>query len=84
MRGYPAHNQKMKNKAPAKLKRRERALVRARVRVKSSVGSNKWSTSVRSWVDEFQNRDYNESLPAFDSLFKDALSEPGPANGSAS
>jgi len=31
---------------------------------------------VHSWVDEFQNRDHNESPPAFDSLFKDALPEP--------
>jgi len=72
----------MKNKAAAKLKqRRERALLRARARVKSSVGSNKWSKSVHSWVDEFQKRDHTESLPAFDSLFKDALDEPGPADG---
>jgi hypothetical protein len=28
---------------------------------------------VRSWVVEFQERDQTELLPAFDSLFKDAL-----------
>jgi hypothetical protein len=66
----------MKNKAPVKLKRRERALLRARARVRSSIGSNRWSKSVHSWVDEFQKRDHDESLPAFDSLFKDALPEP--------
>jgi hypothetical protein len=38
---------------------------------------NRWSTAVRSWVVEFQQRDRNESLPAFDSLFKDALPETG-------
>lgn len=57
-------------------------MLRARARVKSSVGSNKWSKSMHSWVDEFQKRD-NESLPAFDSLFNDAVPEPGPAEGSA-
>jgi hypothetical protein len=66
----------MKTKAAARLKkRRERAVLRARERVKSSVGSNKWSKSVSSWVADFQNRDRNESLPAFDSLFKEAQPE---------
>jgi hypothetical protein len=41
--------------------------------VESSVDPNRWSKSVRSWVVEFQERDRGESLPAFDSLFKDAL-----------
>ncbi|HVS82422.1 MAG TPA: hypothetical protein VHE60_11885 [Pyrinomonadaceae bacterium] len=39
----------------------------------SAVDPNRWSTAVRSWVVEFQERDRSESLPAFDSLFKDAL-----------
>jgi hypothetical protein len=66
----------MKNKAAAKLKkRRERALLRARARVKSSVGPNKWSKSVSSWVADFQNRDRDESLPAFDSLLKEKQPE---------
>jgi hypothetical protein len=41
--------------------------------VESAVDPNRWSKSVRSWVVEFQERDRGESLPAFDSLFKDAL-----------
>ena len=42
----------------------------------SPAGPNKWSTSVRSWVTEFQERDRGvEPTPAFDSLFKDALPE---------
>ena len=45
-------------------------MLRARARVKSSAGPSKWSKSVRTWVVEFQNRDRDESLPAFDSLFK--------------
>lgn len=40
--------------------------------VESATGPNRWSKSVRSWVVEFQERDRGESLPAFDSLFKDA------------
>jgi hypothetical protein len=43
--------------------------------VESAASSNRWSTAVRSWVVEFQRRDRNESLPAFDSLFNDALPE---------
>jgi hypothetical protein len=44
--------------------------------VESAAGPNKWSTAVRSWVTEFQERDRSaESTPAFDSLFKDALPE---------
>jgi hypothetical protein len=41
-----------------------------------SAGPNRWSTAVRSWVTEFQERDSGgESTPAFDSLFKDAQPE---------
>ena len=41
-----------------------------------SAGPNIWSTAVRSWVTEFQERERGgESTPAFDSLFKDALPE---------
>jgi hypothetical protein len=44
--------------------------------VESAAGSNRWSTAVRSWVVEFQERDRGpESTPAFDSLFKDTLPE---------
>jgi hypothetical protein len=37
-------------------------------------GANRWSTAVRSWVDEFQLNGRGQSLPAFDSLLKDTLS----------
>jgi hypothetical protein len=38
---------------------------------------NRGSTAVRSWVADFQQRDRNEFIPAFDSLFKDALPDSG-------
>jgi hypothetical protein len=57
------------------IKKRERRLLQARARVKSAVGPNRWTTAVRSWVVEFQNRDRDETLPAFDSLFKETQSE---------
>jgi hypothetical protein len=42
--------------------------------LESVAGQNKWSSAVRSWVVEYQERDRSsESTPAFDSLFKDAL-----------
>ena len=44
--------------------------------VKLTPGPNRWSTVVRSWVVEFQARDRNETRLAFDSLFKDGLSDP--------
>ena len=37
------------------------------------VDPNRWSKTVRSWVNEFQQDRRDESLPAFDSLFKDEL-----------
>jgi hypothetical protein len=41
-----------------------------------SADPSKWSTAVRSWVTEFQDRDRGaEATPAFDSLFKEALPE---------
>ncbi len=42
---------------------------RIRAKVKSAARPNRWSTTVRSWVIEFQHR-RGESLPRFDSLFK--------------
>ena len=38
---------------------------------------NKWSTEVRSWVAELRQDRHVESLPAFESLFKDELPESG-------
>jgi hypothetical protein len=40
--------------------------------VELAINPNRWSSAVRSWIVEFQERDGDESLPAFDSLFKDA------------
>lgn len=45
--------------------------------VQPATHSNKWSTTVRSWVADFQERDREEALPAFDSLFKNPLPESG-------
>ena len=48
--------------------------------VKPSAGPNRWSTAVLAWVSEFQERRKSESLPGFDSLFKDALPRSGHAD----
>ena len=44
-------------------------------KVESTAGVNRWSSAVRSWVAEFHERDRSETLPAFDSLFRDLLPE---------
>lgn len=54
------------------IKRHERVSGRPAL-VKLTAGPNRWSTAVRSWIVEFQARDRNQTLPAFDSLFKDNL-----------
>ncbi|MGZ5435864.1 MAG: hypothetical protein ACXWID_03065 [Pyrinomonadaceae bacterium] len=59
------------------IKRNDR--VRRQAPVQPATNPNSWSTAVRSWVVEFQQRDRNEVTPAFDSLFKDALPESAPA-----
>jgi len=53
--------------------------------VESLPSTSGWSTEVRSWVVEFQERDRSELLPAFDSLFKDETpsSSPGAKSGSS-
>jgi hypothetical protein len=70
----------MNTKRPVKLiKRHERTPRQRRGTVPPVVGPNKWSKSVRSWVVEFKERDRStdaSGLPAFDSLFKDALLQP--------
>ena len=48
--------------------------------VEFGAGPNRWLTAVRSWVVEFQQRRSDESLPAFDSLFKDGLLQSGRAD----
>jgi hypothetical protein len=65
----------MKAKAPVRLiKKADRKKAKNRDKVESR--PNTRSTAFKSSVVEFQQRDRNESLPAFDSLFKDALPEP--------
>ena len=54
------------------IKNAERKNQGRKIKVALAVDPNRWSTAVRSWVVEFQERDRSESLPAFDSLFKDA------------
>jgi hypothetical protein len=66
----------MKTKRPVKLIKRHERVPRGAAMVELPLGPNRWSKSVRSWVVEFQGRDENESLPAFDSLFKDPLLRP--------
>ena len=64
----------MNQKPPVKLiKKEDRKDPEIQTEVESAAGPNRWSNAVRSWVVEFQERDRDESLPAFDSLFKDAL-----------
>jgi hypothetical protein len=57
---------------------------RMSIAVKPTPHRNGWSTAVRSWVVEFKDRDRSESLPAFDSLFKDALPSSGATTESSS
>ena len=64
------------NKAPVKLIKRHERIFRRPSIVKLVTGPNRWSRAVRSWVVDFQERDRTETLPAFDSLFKDDLPHP--------
>jgi hypothetical protein len=67
----------MKTTVPVKIiKKRERRLLRARARIRSPAGSNKWSKSIRSWVVEFEKRDRGEAPPVFDSLFNGSSDDP--------
>jgi hypothetical protein len=78
---FPRIKQSMNTKRAVKLiKRHERIPRQHRGEVQLAVGPNKWSKSVRSWVVEFQEKDRSESLPAFDSLFRDALPQVGHAD----
>jgi len=54
------------------IKNAERKDRRRETTVEPAIDPNKWSSSVRSCIVESQGRDRSESLPAFDSLFKDA------------
>jgi hypothetical protein len=79
--------EEMNTKPPIKLiKKEDRKDLEIQTQVASAAGPNGWSNAVHSWVVESQQRDRSESLPAFNSLFKDALlqigrrgPEPGPA-----
>ena len=62
------------------IKNGEREVPAIHANVESAAGTNRWSTAVRSWVVQFQERDRSESLPAFDSLFRDALTQTGHAD----
>jgi hypothetical protein len=64
----------MNKKRSVKLIKRHKRVPRRGPKIEVAVGPNKWSKSVRSWVVEFQEKDREEVLPAFDSLFKDAPS----------
>ena len=66
----------MNTKRSVKIIKRDERVPRRRAMVALAAGPNRWSTAVRSWVVEFQEQDRNESLPAFDSLFKDTLLQP--------
>jgi hypothetical protein len=68
----------MDKKSIKLIKRHERAL-RLPAPALPVTNPTGWSTAVRSWILEFEQRDREESLPAFDSLFKDALPESAPA-----
>jgi len=56
------------------IKHAERKVPHTRSRIKAATGQDRSSQGVRSWVVEFKKTRRGESLIAFDSLFKDALS----------
>ena len=63
------------NTKPIKLiKKGEPKASEIQAEVEPADDANTWSKAVRSWIVEVQQDRHVESLPAFDSLFKDALS----------
>jgi hypothetical protein len=62
----------MKPVRSIKLIKRQDRVRRRRGPVQPAIGPDEWSKSVRSWIVEFQETDHSESLPAFDSLFKNS------------
>jgi hypothetical protein len=66
------------------IKNAERKNQGREIAVELAINPNRWSSAVRSWVVDYQERDRSESLPAFDSLFKDSplSSSPGAESGS--
>ena len=71
----------MATKSPVKLiKKEKREAPEVQAEIEFAVEPNRWATAVRSWVTEFQQHRRGQSLPAFDSLFKDALLQSGRAD----
>ena len=62
------------------IKKEKREAPEVQAEIEFAVEPNRWATAVRSWVTEFQQHRRGESLPAFDSLFKDALLQSGRAD----
>jgi hypothetical protein len=52
------------------IKNGKRKVAKIAPRIKSATGPKKWSTEVKGWVSEFQKHRRDDSLTAFDSLFK--------------
>ena len=62
----------MNKKRSVKLiKNGERKNPRIQAELESAVDPNRWSKAVRGWVGEFQQQQRGETLPAFNSLFKE-------------
>jgi hypothetical protein len=59
------------------IKNAERKIPETRSRIKSVAKQNILPKGVRAWVIEFKRTRRGESLIAFDSLFKDPLSQSG-------
>jgi len=70
----------MNTKSVKLIKKHERTSPQLLATVASAAGPNRWSAAVRLWVAEFEQHRRGESLPAFDSLFKDALLQSGRAD----
>jgi len=66
------------------IKHADRKDDRVQIAVELAINPNRWSTTVRSWVGDFQARDRSELLPTFDSLFKDPPPSLSPGAKSAS
>lgn len=52
------------------VKKEKRKKHKIHAKVESASSPNRWSTTVETWVREFQQHRRGESLPPFDSLFK--------------
>jgi hypothetical protein len=74
----------MKDLSPTRsvklVKNAEGKEIESQPEVETPADPNKWSTEVRSWVTALRQDRRVESLPAFESLFKDELPDSGPAD----